>query len=256
MEKAQENTIRIQKWLSQVGIASRREAERMLLEGRISVNGSIASELGTRIDPVNDQIKVDGRLLQEAEPPRVYWMLHKPDLCLTSRKSQGDMATIFDLPSLRRIKFMLYPVGRLDFRTEGLLLLSNDGELVHRLTHPRFKVPRTYQVLVNRRLTSSEEIELRQGVNLEDGKCQGVQLQFLQGKDLGNSKGYWYLLTVFEGRNRIVRRIFEHFDIKVVRLIRMAYGEITLPDEMKPGECRQLTSEQIRFLKQQVGLQN
>lgn len=256
MDKALENTIRIQKWLSQIGVASRREAERLLLEGRISVNGSVTSELGTKIDPSADQIRLDGRLLQEAEPPRVYWMLHKPDLCLTSRKSQGDMSTIFELPSLKRIKFMLFPIGRLDFRTEGLLLLSNDGELVHRLTHPRFKVPRTYQVLVNRRLSSQEESELRQGIELEDGKTQGVQLQFLQGKDLGNSKGYWYLLTVFEGRNRIVRRIFEHFDIKVVRLIRMAYGDITLPDDMKPGDCKQLSSGQIKFLKQQVGLLN
>ncbi len=256
MDTAQENTIRIQKWLSQAGIASRREAERMLLEGRISVNGSVTSELGTKIDPLNDQIRVDGRLLHDAEPPRVYWMLHKPDLCLTSRKGQGDMHTIFELAALKRIKFMLYPVGRLDFRTEGLLLLSNDGELVHRLTHPKFKVPRTYQVLVSRRLSADEEAEMRRGIELEDGKSQGVQLQFLQGKELGNSKGSWYLMTVFEGRNRIVRRMFEHFDIKVVRLIRMAYGEITLPDDMRPGECRQLKSEQIKFLKQQVGLQS
>ncbi len=210
--------------------------------------------MGIKIEPGHDQISIDGRPVQEAEPPRVYWMLHKPDLCLTSRKPEEGKSTIFELPSLKHIKFMLYPVGRLDFRTEGLLLLSNDGELVHRLTHPRFKVPRTYQVLATRRLTPEEEGIVRQGVPLEDGVTQPATLEFLQTKELGMSRGGWYLMNVFEGRNRLVRRIFDHFDAKVVRLIRMAYGEIYLPDDLKPGEYRQLTSAQIKYLKQQVDL--
>lgn len=210
--------------------------------------------MGTRIEPGQDQVAIDGRLVEESEPPRVYWMLHKPDLYLTSRKAEEGKPTIYELPSLKHIKFMLYPVGRLDFRTEGLLLMSNDGELVHRLTHPRYKVPRTYQVLASRRLSPEEEQALRQGVELDDGKTQGTTIQFLQTKELGMSRGGWYLITVHEGRNRIVRRLFEHFDVKVVRLIRMAYGEITLPDDLKPGEYRQLGSAQIKFLKQQVGL--
>lgn len=210
--------------------------------------------MGTRIDPSSDQVTIDGRLVAESEPPRVYWMLHKPDLYLTSRKAEENKPTIYELPSLKNIKFMLYPVGRLDFRTEGLLLLSNDGELVHRLTHPRYKVPRTYQVLASRRLSSEEESAMRQGIDLDDGRTQGATVQFLQTKELGMSRGGWYLITVHEGRNRIVRRMFEHFDVKVVRLIRMAYGEITLPDDLKPGEYRQLSSAQIKFLKQQVGL--
>lgn len=249
-----DKTIRIQKWLSQLGIASRREAEQMLTQGRITINGHVTKELGTKIDPSQDQVVVDGRLIQDTEPPRVYWMLHKPDMHLTSRTPEDGKPTIFQLPSLKSIKFLLYPVGRLDFRTEGLLLLSNDGELVHRLTHPRYKVPRTYQVLAGRRLTAEEEAKLRRGIELEDGPTQGIELQFMQSRELGQSRGAWYLITVKEGRNRLVRRLFESFDIKVVRLIRISYGDITLPDDLRAGEYKQLTSQDIQQLKQQVGL--
>lgn len=212
-------------------------------------------ELGTRIDPENDQVTVDGRLVTE-RPPLVYWMLNKPDLCLTSRAREEGKTTIYDLPSLRHVKFLLYPVGRLDYRTEGLLLLSNDGELVHRLTHPSFKVPRTYQVLVQKRLTSEEETQLRHGVVLEDGATQGAELQFIQSIDLGQSRGAWYMITVREGRNRLVRRLFEHLNNKVVRLMRYSYGDLHLPESLKPGEYRQLNSQEIHALKQAVGLKD
>jgi 23S rRNA pseudouridine2605 synthase len=227
----------------------------MLTEGRISINGKVVKELGTRIDPDHDQVTVDGRLVSE-RPPLVYWMLNKPDLCLTSRAREEGKTTIFDLPSLRQVKFLLYPVGRLDYRTEGLLLLSNDGELVHRLTHPSFKVPRTYQVLVQKRLTDEEEGKLRRGVTLDDGATQGVDLQFIQTVDMGQSRGAWYMITVREGRNRLVRRLFEHLDNKVVKLLRYSYGDLHLPESLKPGEYRQLTSQEIQSLKNAVGLKD
>ncbi len=198
---------------------------------------------------------VDGRLVTE-RPPLVYWMLNKPDLCLTSRAREEGKTTIYDLPSLRHVKFLLYPVGRLDYRTEGLLLLSNDGELVHRLTHPSFKVPRTYQVLVQKRLSSEEETQIRHGVALEDGATQGAELQFIQSIDLGQSRGAWYMITVREGRNRLVRRLFEHLNNKVVRLMRYSYGDLHLPESLKPGDYRQLNSQEIHALKQAVGLKD
>ncbi|HYX36811.1 MAG TPA: pseudouridine synthase [Oligoflexus sp.] len=212
-------------------------------------------ELGTRIDPDQDQVSVDGRLVSE-RPPLVYWMLNKPDLCLTSRAREEGKSTIFDLPSLRQVKFLLYPVGRLDYRTEGLLLLSNDGELVHRLTHPSFKVPRTYQVIAHRRLTEEDEAKLRKGITLDDGQTQGVDLHFVQTVDMGQSRGACYMMTVREGRNRLVRRLFEHLDNKVIRLMRYSYGDLHLPESLKPGEYRQLTSQEILSLKQAVGLKD
>jgi 23S rRNA pseudouridine2605 synthase len=181
-------------------------------------------------------------------------MLNKPDFCLTSRKGEEGKNTIFELPAFRQLKFLIYPIGRLDYRTEGLLLLSNDGELVHRLTHPSYKVTRSYQVLFNRKLEADEEKAIRQGITLDDGPTQGAELQLLQSVDLGNSRGSWYLIKVKEGRNRLVRRIFESFNGKVVRLVRMAYGDLHLPEDLKPGEYRQLASAEIQNLKEAVGL--
>lgn len=212
-------------------------------------------ELGTRIDPESDQISIDGRPVSE-RPPLVYWMLNKPDFCLTSRAREPGKTTIYDLASLKNVKFLLNSIGRLDYRTEGLLLLSNDGELVHRLTHPSYKVPRVYQALVQRRLTSDEEAEIRKGITLEDGPTAGSDIQFIQSSEMGQSRGAWYMITVREGRNRLVRRLFEHFDNKVVRLTRYSFGDLHLPENLKPGEYRQLNSHEILALKQAVGLKD
>ena len=176
-------------------------------------------------------------------------MVHKPDRYLTSHKRDGDKQTIFELPALNQVPFKLNSVGRLDYRTEGLLLLSNDGDFVHHLTHPKFKVPRYYYALVNKKLTKEQENIIRDGVPLEDGKTGPIEIQHAQSMNLGKSKGSWYYLTVHEGRNRLIRRIFEHFDLKVVRLLRVGFGGLRLPDDLKPGEYRQLASEEIVNLK-------
>jgi 23S rRNA pseudouridine2605 synthase len=193
-------------------------------------------------------------VVNRSNAPRVYWMLNKPDCCLTAREDNRGRATIFDLPKLKGLPFIVSPVGRLDFRTEGLLLLSNDGELVHRLTHPSFKVPRCYHVLVNGKLTKEQEKEVRIGVTLTDGPVKGTKLRSIQKQNMGATPGQWYDVTVTEGRNRLVRRIFEHFDLKVVRLVRYQYGELELPSDLAPGEYLQLSSEQIRSLRKATDL--
>ncbi len=240
--------------MSQLGIASRREAEAWIREGRVAINGETVTELGRKIDPNNDQITVDGKLVEAALPPRVYWMLNKPDEVLTARNDGFQRTTIYDLPRLKKLPFLVAPVGRLDFRTEGLLLLTNDGELANRLTHPKFKVPRQYHVLITGRLTPEEEHAIVRGVDLEDGPSGKTELRYAHGKNLGGSRGSWYAITVFEGRNRLVRRLFEHFNHKVVRLIRVSYGEVRLPEDLSPGEYRQLSSDEIRSLKRLTGL--
>ncbi len=237
-----------------MGLASRREAELWITEGRIAVNGKAVTELGTKITPGADRVTVDGKPVAAAAPPRVYWLLHKPDETLTARGDAFQRQTIYDLPKLRKVPFLVAPVGRLDFRTEGLLLMTNDGELANRLTHPKFEIPRTYHLLINGRLTPEEERAIAHGVTLEDGPTGRAELKFAHGQNLGKSRGAWYSITVYEGRNRLVRRLFEHFNHKVVRLIRVAYGGVRLPEELKPGDYVQMKPDQIRTLKRAVGL--
>ncbi len=249
-----EEKIRIQKWLSQMGIASRREAERWIEGGLVAVNGKPVTEMGVRIDPSQDQVTVRGKLVGNKAPPKVYWLLNKPDMVLTSRTDDRDRDTIYDLPKLRNLPYLVATVGRLDYRTEGLLLLTNDGELANRLCHPKYKVSRSYYALVNRKLTDAELMQIREGIKLEDGLTKDIKIDYSTGMKMGTSKGYCYDVIVTEGRNRLVRRLFEHFDIKVVRLMRYAFGEIFLPPNLEMADYQQLTPEQIQVLKRTTGL--
>lgn len=184
----------------------------------------------------------------------MYWLLNKPDQVLTARKDPEGRTTLFDLPSLKKVPFVISPVGRLDFRTEGLLLMTNDGEMVHRLTHPSYKVPRHYQVLINGKLKKEELQAIEKGVNLKDGKTLPCEVTYVQSKNLGKSNGSWYVITVYEGRNRLVRRLFEKYNHKVLKLIRYGFGDLRLPEDLEPGEYKQLTSDEILHLKKATDL--
>ena len=243
--------IRLQKLLAELGVTSRREADRLIAEGYVKVNGKVAIP-GTKVVPFQDAISVQGKLVDQKKAPKVYWLLHKPDMTLCSRSNENGKSTIYDLPDLAKIPFHVFSVGRLDYRTEGLLLLTNDGDLTEKLTHPKYAVTRTYQVLISGKLTKDHENELRAGIKLEDGFVKPDQLLYGHGKNLGKSRGSWYFLTVREGRNRLVRRIFEHFGYKVVRLIRTNYGSINLPESLGPGDMVSLSAEQIKALKESV----
>ncbi len=245
--------VRLQKWLAQMGLYSRREAEKLIAAGRFTINGKEA-ELGSKIVPGKDTICLDRVLVQAAEPSKVYWMLNKPLLHLVSTVSQEGKPTIYDLPALRQLPMLVHSVGRLDYKTSGLLLLTNDGELSKRLSHPRYKLPRQYSVLINGKLSKEQERKLtRGGFQLKDGavKCE---LTYVHGENLGKSAGSWYLITVFEGRNRLVRRIFEAMEFKVLRLARIGFGKLTLPPDLKPGAYRQLSPDEIAYLKEAVEL--
>ena len=239
--------VRINKWISEKGFGSRREAEKWIQEKRIKINDRLAIQ-GDKVNSSTDKVRIDGKVISDKSPPKVYWLLNKPDKTLTSKAREDGKERIFDLPKLKDLRFHVFPVGRLDFRTEGLLLLTNDGELCHQLTHPKYKVPRHYMVLINGKLDASQIRNLKSGVPLEDGiaKCTISQPQ---GVNLGKSKGSWYFVTVSEGRNRLVRRIFEHYNHKVVRLVRYGFGNLRLENSLKPGDYRQLNSQEIRSLK-------
>lgn len=243
--------VRIQKWLSELGVLSRRQAEAYIQEKRIKVNGELVTP-GLKVDPETDNITIDGKAQKKLAPAKIYWLLNKPDFTLVSHVPQDNMKTIYELPALKKLPFRLNTVGRLDYRTEGLLLLSNDGELINELSHPKNAVPRVYHVLTNKALTKDEISEInKQGVTLKDGlvRCQILKVQ---KQKLGTTSGVWYQVTVREGRNRLVRRLFEKLDRKVVRLMRVCYGNVVLPQDLKPGVCRALTSDEIRALKKCV----
>ncbi len=202
------------------------------------------------MNPDADTIAVDGKSIKARVPPKVYWLLNKPDKHLTARSDElTNKKTIYDIPMVSKAKFLVNPVGRLDFRTEGLLLLTNDGELSYRLCRPEYHVPREYQALLDGRLTKEQELEIKKGITLEDGPVKDVKIQFVHGTNMGVSTGSWYVVTVHEGRNRLVRRLFEHFGKRVVRLVRVGFGDIRLPADLPAGEYRQLTPAEVSSLR-------
>ncbi len=241
--------LRVQKYLAQLGLCSRREAETWIREGRVKINGETLAEQGRRIDPGCDVVSLDQKIVRANKAPHVYWLYHKPDETLSSRKSQGDKKTIYDTGALARVSFFVPAVGRLDYRTEGLLVLTNDGALGAKIAHPSAGLPRHYHALVSRRLTDEEELKVASGFKLDDGDVGKIFLHYIRRQKIGRTHGYWYSVTVHEGRNRLVRRIFESFSARVIRLVRYGYGDLRLTEELKPGQYRQLTKKEIAHLR-------
>ena len=228
--------VRLQKFLANAGIASRRKAEELILEGRVAVNDVIVTELGTRVDPESDHITVDRKTVLAAT---VRWIaLHKPAGYLTSRGDPQGRPTIYDLlpPEHRG----LFYVGRLDFDTQGLVLLTNDGDRAHRLQHPSFQVPRVYEATVEGQLSDDIIQQLTQGVVLEDGPAR-VQDATILATGVRSST---IRVTLAEGRKREVRRLFDAVGHPVIRLIRLRYGPISLGG-LPAGEWRVLSGQEI-----------
>jgi pseudouridine synthase len=243
--------VRLQKILSQAGIASRRAAERLMAEGRVTVNGRTIREMGVKADPAADDIRVDGRRVKSAQRPR-YLLLYKPAGYLTTRDDPKRRRTVLDL--LRGVREYVYPVGRLDYDTEGLLLLTNDGDLAARLTHPRHGVERTYEARVAG-MPDEEALErLRTGIPLDGRRTLPADVA-LVNREKGSAKAGrqgrsdqgLLLITIREGRNRQVRRMCEAVGHPVRALTRTAIGPIR-DRRLKPGEWRDLTAAEIRRL--------
>ena len=227
--------------MAKAGIASRREAERMLIERRVTVNGKVIETLGFKADPSKDAIKVDGKRISPSEP-KVVLLLNKPRGYLSTVKDPKGRPTVFDL--LKNVKWRVYPVGRLDFDAEGLLLLTNDGDLAHLLSHPRFSIPKTYWVKVAGVPDEKKLTRLRRGVMLEDGRARAVSCSLLHQRE----KNSWVRVVVTEGRNRLVKRMFSAIGHPVLKLKRIEYGPIPLGD-LPFGQFRYLTFEEAEKLK-------
>ncbi|MCB9681487.1 MAG: rRNA pseudouridine synthase [Alphaproteobacteria bacterium] len=235
-------TVRLAKLIAARGVASRREAEKAIEEGRVKVNGAIVRG-PTAVDPVRDEIRVDGRRLPR-EPERVYYLAYKPRGCITTRDDPQGRPTIFDM--LPEVPERVEPVGRLDFDTEGALLLTNDGELAHRLAHPSSEVPKRYRVKVFKRPSESNLEAIRTGkVFLEDGAIAPAKIRVVEETDSHNT---WLEITVTEGRNRLVRRIFQQLHHPVSKLRRESFATLSIRG-MERGQLRRLTNEEIRRIQ-------
>ncbi len=233
---------RLQKVLAGAGIASRRHCEELILAGKIKVNGVVVRTLGSKVDPEKDKIEVEGKLLI-TEAPKIYIILNKPAGYVTTAYDPQGRPTVLDL--VRDAGARVYPVGRLDFDTEGLLLLTNDGELTYALTHPKHEVGKTYLALVQGVPGPDKLKRFQKGLRLADGPTAPAKVRLM--KTVRNNA--WLEITIHEGRNRQLRRMCETIGHPVFRLKRIKLGFLTM-DKLEEGKYRQLTKEEVSKLKQ------
>lgn len=230
---------RVQKIISRAGVASRRHAEQMILEGRVRVNGKVITELGTKADLERDHIKVDNKLLQ-APKRLVYLALHKPAGYVTTLDDPQGRKTIVEL--LRGVKERVYPVGRLDYNSEGLLLLTNDGDFANRIMAKSSGIVKTYAVKVNGRLSEQQEEQFRGGVFLEGKRTAPAGLRLHKPAD-----NPWYEVKLTEGRQNQIRLMFRNFGLLVEKLKRVQVAFLKL--DVKPGEFRHLEPAEVAKFK-------
>ena len=233
--------IRLQKFLAEAGVASRRESEELIAQGRVSVNGVQIRVLGSKVDPENTKVEVDGEAISIVKT-KIYIAFYKPRGVLSAMKdehSRADLASYF-----KGQKTRLFHVGRLDKESEGLIILTNDGELTHRATHPSYGLKKRYLVEVEGALGDKVEKELLRGVELEDGLAKVDSINKVRSTPSGST---WYEVLIHEGRNHIIRRMFKALGGEVLQLIRTEFGPLSL-GELKSGRYRHLNEVEIRNL--------
>lgn len=246
--------IRLQKFLAECGVASRRACEMLIAEGRVAVDGVVVTEPGTKVDPSVQKVVCDGRPVTQES--KVWLMVNKPaGVICTSEDPEGRERVLDLLPG---IPGRLYTVGRLDVMSEGLILVTNDGDLAHRLMHPRHHIEKKYQVWIDRPLTAPDIDRMLKGLN-----CRGENLKALKVSALNGGAGvaralkdaYGYTLTLGEGRNRHIRRMMDVLERKVIRLVRVSIGPLRL-EKLRSGEHRELAPSEVAALRRSVGLKN
>ncbi|MEO2083400.1 MAG: pseudouridine synthase [Desulfurobacteriaceae bacterium] len=248
--------MRLNKFLAYAGFGARRKVEELIRQGRVEVNGEVVTTPAVEIDPKKDIVKVDGERVRL--PKRfVYLAFNKPQGVLTAmEKAPGDRRPIV-ADYFRNYPVRLFPVGRLDYNTEGLLIMTNDGELAERLAHPRYHVPKTYIAKVKGRVTPAEIERMKKGALLVDDKGNKYFLKPLDVKLLKPSRtgrNTYVQITIDQGKNRVVRRFFDRFDHGVLRLKRVAIGPLKLGD-LPRGHYRELAPEEVKRLKRAAGLE-
>ena len=243
---------RLQKIIAAAGIASRRKAEELITSGLVSVNGKLITELGAKADPENDDIKVRGKLLRGAER-HIYLMINKPRGYVTTVSDPEGRPTVMELVGREHAR--LYPVGRLDYQSEGLLLMTNDGDLAHKLMQAASHVPKTYLVKVSREPDEASIDRLRKGISISRGCEPGRRTRTAPARIriVKEAKNPWYEIILTEGKNRQLRRMFEEIGHHVEKIRRVRYGPLNL--DVPPGESRRLSDPEVRQLKKSLDRQ-
>ena len=232
--------MRLQKYIAEAQIASRRKAEEMILAGRVSVNGKIITELGTKVESDSDVVRVDDKEIHICEK-LVYIMLNKPEGCVTTVKDQFNSKSVMDYVS--DVKERIYPVGRLDYDTSGLLIMTNDGEMTYRLTHPKHNVDKTYIAHVDRKPDERDMEKFRKGIVIDGRKTAEAEIKIIKEGKLTELE-----IKIREGRNRQVRKMCAAINCNVVKLKRIATGKLEL-GELEKGKYRYLDEKEILYLK-------
>ena len=239
--------IRLNRFLSQCGVGSRRKCDELIASGHLYCNGTRVTELGTKINPERDLIEYRGKIVRRIDV-KEYWAWYKPrEVMVTASDPQGRPTVYTELEKTGRDVSHLRYVGRLDFQSEGLLLLTNDGDMIHSLTHPRFKIKKTYHVKVDRQMSPEEVARLLDGINSEGQLLRAGAVHRLSVPEKGRSQ-YWYEIDLYEGKNRQLRRMFEALQVRVGRLRRIQFAAVKL-GSLKPGELRPLQPREIAALK-------
>jgi pseudouridine synthase len=240
--------VRLQRFLAQAGVASRRKAEELIVAGRVKVNGRVVSELGSKVDPVRDEVTVGGRKLVKQQP--VYLVLNKPKGYVTTLSDPEGRPTVMEL--VGKVEERVYPVGRLDFNTEGVLLLTNDGDLAHALMHPSSEVKKTYMVKLRGEAGMDMVQALRDGVTLDDGSRTAPAEVSLVGPTEGGHNT-WLEITIHEGKNRQIHRMAESLNLQVAKLQRVRYAGLDA-EGIRPGRWRSLRREEVDSLRRLAGM--
>lgn len=238
--------IRINKYLSAAGVSSRREADRLIEQGRVKVNGKIVQTLGSKIDENKDRIEVDGKTVKGTQG-KIYMLLNKPPEFLVTLKDPFQRPTIMDF--LPKLKTRIFPVGRLDFDSEGLLLMTNDGELANRLIHPRYEIKKNYLVKIQGHPEKVQLSRLERGIPIDGKKTAPAKISPISS----SPKRSLFKVELHEGRKREIRRMFEAIGYHVLLLRRIKFAGLTL-DGLNPGDWRYLTMIEVQNLYKKVGL--
>ncbi len=233
---------RIAKLIASRGLASRREAEVWVAEGRVTVDGKVVTEPGFKVDAEVSEVRVDNKALP-AQPPLVYYLLHKPRGYITGREDPRGRKSILEL--IDHLVFRVEPVGRLDFDTEGVLILTNDGDLANALSHPSLELPRRYRAKVYRTPDAADIKAIETGVFLDDGRTKPAKARVLEATSKENA---WLEITVTEGKNRLIRRMMAQLGHPVSKLSRVSFASVAL-GKLERGGCRALTPTEVRRLK-------
>ena len=233
---------RLQKFLANQGICSRRKAEEYILAGKVKVNGQVVTELGTKVNPEKDKIEFNGQIVS-SNVKKVYILLNKPIGYVSTVKDQFNRPTVIEL--LKKVKENVVPVGRLDMYTSGALILSNDGDFIYQVTHPKHEVNKTYQVTIKGKITNEEVESLKKGVDIGDYITRPAQVKIMKIDEEKNISRIE--ITIHEGKNRQVRKMCEAIDKKVLALHRSKIGNIGVKD-LKLGEYRYLSKEELKEL--------